>query len=657
MPTAAHPTDTRRGALELRLVARLLGVGLALSVAVRLAILAATDTSLSLGTTLGAFLVGVRLDASFVAWLLLPAWLVCSIAAERWRRRGVARGVVLAWLAVATFGVLVGGIADVLHFREFSTRLHGGALDYLQSPTLLIATLGDDFSVLPVLVGAAAAAIGAAWITRRWVERHAADARPRRAASFAVLVALAFLAWAGVADSGTTWGAAWFSPHRAANQLALNGSYNVAFALVQEMRHGSTLEARVADVDLGEAIDDLLPVLTTPSDRLLDVPDNPLWRVTDTGRPRRDLNVVIVLMESFDARGIGCLGGRKTGAPVFDALADDGLLFTRCFAVGSRTNRALGGVLSSLPSLPGPAALRSPGAETGLFSIAHVLRERGYRTLGVHGGDRGFDNLNGYLAGGGFERLIARDDFESPRWSTSWGVSDEEVFERAVEEFSSLGKGDAPFLGFVLTLTNHRPYTCPDGRVEPYPEGTPRGARKTTFRYADWALGHFMDLARKTEWFDDTVFVFVADHGQDARHEELVDVRSYHVPLLVVAPAHVAAGRDERVVSQLDVAPTVLGLLGGQYAHCFFGRDAIRHPPERAVIHADESLLWLNGDGRITEWTPTGSLVGLEFDGRRVHRADPPSGNAVDGRVLRALARVTLSTLRSGHYRPLDATR
>ena len=283
-----------------------------------------------------------------------------------------------------------------------------------------------------------------------------------------------------------------------------------------------------------------------------------------------------------------------------------------------------------------------------------MLRGRGYGSVGVYGGDRHFDDMHAYLVRNGFDRLVALDEFEVRGYETEWGVCDEETFDRALVELGAAAR-EGPFLGFVLTLSNHRPFRVPEGRVEPVQGDDPRAdAMATAFRYADHALGRFMDAARREPWFRDTVFVLVADHGREPRPGEHLDAGSFHVPLLLYAPEHLEPRRVDTVTSQVDIVPTVLTLLGGEFEHCSFGGDALAEvPPDRAMMCFHDYLLWYEDD-RIAVIPPDGAPQLYAFDGRDT----TPLAETDDTRAelrrlvgkLRGTARAAFDLTRGGRF-------
>src|SRR5438552_8284504 len=256
--------------------------------------------------------------------------------------------------------------------------------------------------------------------------------------------------------------------------------------------------------------------------------------------------------------------------------AEEGLLFSNIYASGNRTVRGFEGVLSSFPPLPGDSIVkrdRSANVET----VARVLKRDGYQTVFLYGGRGIFDGMRSFALHNGYDRFVEQKHFEHPTFTTIWGVCDEELFQRALEEFRSLSTAGKPFCATILSVSNHKPFTYPPGRI---PEDPAQRLRNHAVKYSDYALGQFFRAAKKEPFYTNTIFVVVADHGARVYGSQSIPIHSYEIPLLIVSPAVIKTpGQLGQLGCSLDVAPTVLGLLGRPYQTLFLGRDLLRSPP------------------------------------------------------------------------------
>jgi phosphoglycerol transferase MdoB-like AlkP superfamily enzyme len=363
--------------------------------------------------------------------------------------------------------------------------------------------------------------------------------------------------------------------------------------------------------------------------------------------------VVVVVMESFTARLVGHLGGELPLTPELDRLAPEGVVLANCYATGERTVQGLEAVLSSFPPLPGVSAVRRPEATHGFATLASVLGEqRGYDSFFLYGGQGVFDHMVGFFRGNGYRAFVEERDFADPAFKGSWGASDEDVFGRAILECRARWEARKPFLCTVLTVSLHSPWQYPKGRITPVATDTrvPAGfeyEELNNFLYADWAVGKFVREARGEPWFEDTVFAFVGDHGVHLRGRTVVPSEEYRVAALLFAPKHLPPQRIERVTSQLDVAPTLLGILGGAWRTPFFGEDALRPAGESgfapmvygkrryAVRHGERLTVLSGADALAFDVEPGGSILSAAV-------TDADRDAAADTRALLQLAETFL---------------
>lgn len=281
--------------------------------------------------------------------------------------------------------------------------------------------------------------------------------------------------------------------------------------------------------------------------------------------------MVIILLESWLARFVGALGGKPDVTPNFDRLAEKGILFENFFATGTRTNRGIPSALCSSPSSPVRSIMKKLSVDRPFTSLAEILKKRGYKSIVIYGGDLEFDNMEGFLHSEGFDTFIGQRDFPSKASLGKWGVPDHIVFKRANQEFSKFG--DRPFLGVILTLSNHEPFLLPSQDFEIFPKSVP---------HSDWALGEFFHEAEKEPYFKNTIFILVADHGKLLKSQSDLPWNRFHVACLIYAPHLLSSSpkRVSRIASQTDLLPTILGLLGKPFLHQSWGRDLLSLPPE-----------------------------------------------------------------------------
>jgi phosphoglycerol transferase MdoB-like AlkP superfamily enzyme len=238
--------------------------------------------------------------------------------------------------------------------------------------------------------------------------------------------------------------------------------------------------------------------------------------------------------------------------------------------------------------------------------------------------------MGSYMRNNGMERVIEQKDYPKGGFTTAWGEADEAIFDKALAEMDSLHASGKPFYTLVLSVSNHRPYTYPAGRIGPDPNAR---RRVNVVQYADWALGRFVRAAKAHAFFDNTVFVLMGDHGPRVYGAAEIPMPSYSVPIVFYGPGIVKAGvRLSDIASSMDVPPTVLGLLGGDYESKFFGRDVLSPEPRTglAVMTHNNEIALMRG-GRLAVLGLRGASMVYDVDSiGALHRLVTPDSSAKD---------------------------
>lgn len=370
--------------------------------------------------------------------------------------------------------------------------------------------------------------------------------------------------------------------NRVANEIASSGIYKVIYEGFQRMSTKYiAVKSVVPTVKNDKAIELVLENFGRKG-TLTDDSSNPLVTHVITNRPRNEMNVVLIVMESMMAKLIGTLGGNPAASPEFDSIAEESILLQNCYATGERTIQGLEAVICSFPPLPGVGIVRRPQAREGFTTLASVLKERGYRTMFIYGGQGIFDHKRAFFLGNGYDTFLEEKDFENPIFKSPWGASDEDLYRKADKMFTELTEKKQPFFGTILTSSLHSPWVYPEGKIEPFPEDVyrPDGfdyEEINNFKYADYALGEFFRKVKNSNYANNTIFVVIGDHGVHLRGKELIPVEEYRIGALIYAPHTLKPDRITEATSQLDIAPTILGFLGGSYRTTFFGRNLFQN--------------------------------------------------------------------------------
>jgi hypothetical protein len=495
-----------------------------------------------------------------------------------------------ALVAVLVAVVLIVAAAEAFYWIEFQARLDRLVFHYLAYPIEVLVFLDEQFYLHWVGVPFLLLAYGIAVLLD--------PPQATRGGGVLAGVALALVV-AATARQDT------IDPSRHLNQAASNGYLGVLTAAVRD----------VADID------SILP----PAGAAPPPPQPDSHRSAGLAGS----HVVVIIEESMAGPYWVDRSSRGAVFPNLMKLAEGGVLFDQAFATGTRTTRGLEAILNGFPPLPGISTTERAGFER-LPSLARALAGAGYHTVFAYGGWPHFSNFTNYWRGIGFAETTSREDFLGAAFMTSWGASDDDLFRLALERMdAAVAEHDKVFLA-MLTVSHHRPFELP-------PHSPYAGGRSATdaLRYADAALGRYFEAARSKPWFDDTLFVIVADHGPKTTGETLIPVASYHVPLVLMHAGRLVPGRIDRAVTTMSVPRTVTNLLEVEHTQAFWGADLFAPQAGPLPVEHDYHVGWivdgglrvLTRDGDVWGWpagaataapVPEAGLVGYF---RAAHRA------------------------------------
>ena len=399
-----------------------------------------------------------------------------------------------------------------------------------------------------------------------------------------------FGARGGFSQSTLNWGRAYFSDYTFANQTALNGVFalgkSIDVARKDNRKEKSHIDKMFSREELTK---NMREYIGTENDEFLSE-KNILLRKTNTNKEIKNYNIVIVLMESFMGDTVGALGGEPDLTPNYNKLAEEGLLFTNFYSNGNRSNRGILSVLTGFPSQYGQSILKKPAGQKPFISLAHILKERGYSTHFMYGGDIEFDNMKGFLTTNGVDNIISKNNFPLTDRTIKWGVPDDKVFERAVEYLGTLKE---PFFFEVFTLSNHAPFDIPEEFKKFTENDYEDYERYNAFMFADYSLGRFIEAVKdekNKKWAENTIFIFVADHGENRRKPIDIDWKKFLNPLVIWTPGgQLKPDKIIKAGSQLDILPTIMGILGGEYIHSSWGKDLLNPKIKNSTAYVVEN--------------------------------------------------------------------
>jgi phosphoglycerol transferase MdoB-like AlkP superfamily enzyme len=610
------------------------------------------------GALLSSFIYGLRFDLAVACYIALPAVIIGHLPGLGLRHSRTLRRILLPVLVGAVGIIIFLLLAEYEFFHEFQSRYNQLAFQYLDHPGIVVGMAWYNYPVIRYVLVCALLVI-AFGFALRWIARHTLIERPdepvkplHEGIAMALLIGLMVIAMrGGLQSEPLQWGDAYHSSNDFVNQMGLNGLFALGQSGLDHFRH-QRASAWLTSMPIDEARSIARGMIVAPNEKLIDPDTRTVLRATT--RPAdalvtlrkgpRPPNVVLVIMESFSARFIGACGSSPDHTPCFDQLAADGVIFDHMFSGGTHTHQGVFCSMLGFPNLPRYEYLMENIVSNQPFlTLPTILKRQGYQTLFLYNGNLSWDNMEGFFRKQGIDHFVGADSFQHPAHRDKvWGVMDQDVFDRANQEFEQ-ADAKGPFFSLILTLSNHVPFDLPDPL--PFPRTTDMGdlnRRTDGVRYADWAVGQFIEKAKKLKYFQNTLFVFVGDHGfhVDPKLTE-ANVLFHHIPLLFYSPLLSKKGLVmHEVAGQVNILPTILGLLKSRSPQASWGRDLFspefkddnftifkgsggEGPDQAVVMVRGDKLLVIGSDKKTAVWryelNPKPSITPL----------DDPAGNAL----------------------------
>lgn len=477
--------------------------------------------------------------------------------------------------------IVFNGISEYFFWNEFGVRYNFIAVDYLVYTNEVVGNIMESYPVVPMTLGIVVVTLLITWYLFR---RDLVQAEYLKGWRWKAVIAPAYVAalFAAIGllnfntrfqDSGNVY----------VNELQANGLYKFYDAFV---KNSLDYEQFYITRPEAEAEAFVHGVYGSTGDNL--------HAVSAGGGSEIRRNIVLVTIESMSASYMERFGNTESITPVLDSLYRLGMAFDRVYATGNRTVRGLEAVTLSLPPCPGQSIIKRPN-NAGMHSTGALLREKGYNVTYFYGGNSYFDNMETFFSGNGYD-IVDQKSYspEEITFANIWGVCDEDAYRKVIRTLGEQSRDGKPFFAHVMTVSNHRPFTYPAGKIRiPNDSKTRAGG----VLYTDYALGQFLAEASKQPWFDNTIFLITADHCASSAGRTEIPLHKYHIPALIFAPGFVAPQQIEGIVSQIDLMPTLLSLLDMNYDSHFYGRS-IFDPDyvNRAFIATYQDLGYLEGD-------------------------------------------------------------
>ena len=520
----------------------------------------ALSFSLTAGEWISTFWWGMRMDASMSGYISFIAALLLTVTTFS---RGTITGKIMsAYTAIILPMAAILVVADMELYRHWGFRLDSTPLSYLKTPKEAFASV--NIWALAIQLAVLVLLAGSFWMLYRKLIRSklicskSAGFKGIPVFLFAgALMILPIRGSLGIAPMNV--GFVYFHPDNIfANHAAVNVMWNAGKSL---METDKISDYRFMDDGLA---DEIFAQCYPPQ------PHTQIF--LKNNRP----NVVLIIMESFSNRIIEPLGGLQGITPNLNRLCQEGIVFSNLYANSDRTDKGILGVLSGYPAHPVVKIFNFPEKIRQLPSLSVDMKNVGYHTGFIHGGDIRYSNFASYFTNAGYDKLITREDFPAETYrGTKWGVPDHWVFEKLLDECNH---ADSPFFNVFMALSSHEPFEVP------MPTAIEGDSEESLFLnsafYSDKALGDFIEAAKKSEWWDNTLIVVTADHG--SRHPGNVSVyepAKFNIPMLWLGGAIAKSDTTiTTIASQTDIPLTILRQLGLENDGYHFSRDILGMP-------------------------------------------------------------------------------
>lgn len=554
-------------------------------------------------------------------------------------RKGWCKAGLLFTMGLYIFLMIVNVISECVFWNEFGVRYNFIAVDYLVYTNEVIGNIMESYPIVPMFLGVFLVAVLICWrLFRRndFSESGNGGAVPFLATFviYAVLFAGSFF-WLRYSYRNLQ------SANNYATELQCNGCWNFL-----EAYSSSTLEYdrfyQMLPEDEAQglklALCGQVPAREEAGSvvRQADQPADAAVRMIRDSVPPVRKNIVMITVESLSADFLAAYGNEDGITPNLDTLIEKSLVFDNLYAAGNRSVRGLEALTLCIPPSAGESLIKRPD-NAGLFSTGTVLRENGYTTSFIYGGDSYFDNMRAYFSGNGFEII---DKYCYPKeditFSNIWGTCDEDSYRVALKEFDKKAESGTPFHAIIFTISNHRPYTFPEGKITYDGEMKSRSA---AVKYTDFAIGQFLAEASRRPWFGNTVFIVVADHCASSAGKTSIPVDKYHIPAIVYSPGFIQPRRVDKLCSQIDLMPTIFSLLHFSYDSKFYGRDILAPDYNQRAFMATYQDLGYYSDDVLTVLSPVRRI--RQFDVRETgpwSHTETPKETPADSLVMEAQA-------------------
>lgn len=538
-----------------------------------------------------AFLMGLRFDNVIMAYILSVPFLLLSLFHVLKKNPTKTVVLIIKWyvnlLLIISF--LICSI-DIPYFIKFYTRFSFSALSWLDNGGFVLGMIFSDFSLWIYTFPFILISILLLFVSKRIINPYLIDAGKTNQISskiglrillFIVFSFLIFISIRGrtTIKSPIREGTAFFCDNTFLNYLGLNPVFTTISSLKLELKN------KKLQLDLMPENDAINYIQKYYSEYQIDSLISPICRNITPKNPLSKKNIVIIIMESMSANNTKQIMENQSLTQFLDSLSQSSIYFSNAYSAGIHTYNGIYSTLFSYPSLPKFHPMKSLIFEQHQ-GLANILKSNNYFNIFFINHDEQFDNIGGFLSANGYNKIVSEKNFKSEDIKSTMGVPDHILFSYSVDELNKISKNNKAFLSVFMTSSNHLPYVLPDDIKF---KAKSNDIESQMIEYSDWAISQFFEKAKSQSWFDETIFVLMGDHGNcnDGTYE--IPISYVHSPLIFYNTG-LQNEENTDIASQIDISPTVLGLLGINYQNNTMGIDLINESRPYAYFSNEDFI-------------------------------------------------------------------
>lgn len=478
--------------------------------------------------------------------------------------------------------IIQNAVSEFFFWNEFGVKYNFIAVDYLVYTNTVIGNIMESYPVIPLFTVVGALTL---LVTYYIVKKSKVYLDPlptlvdklKIAGIYIVFFIISLFAIPNLAQLEN-------SKNVFTNELQSNGVYKFYLAFMNSELDFYKFYTTIDDTKAFAELKKQLP----------NISDTTTLRTITNDSTEIKKNVVLITIESLSAEYMKCYGSKQNLTPFLDSLAQQSINFSNLYATGNRTVRGLEAVTLCIPPTPGESVVKREDNKDK-FSTGSVFKSKGYQVKYLYGGDAFFDNMSNFFGGNGYD-IVDKNTFtaEEITFANIWGVCDEDMAKKAIKTMNEEAKTGKPFFNHWMTVSNHRPFTYPDGKITIPSDAK---SREGGVKYTDYALQQFFKMAEKQPWYSNTVFVILSDHCASSSGKTELPMDKYHIPAMIYAPGFITSRNENKLMSQIDLMPTLFGLLNFKYESKFYGQDVLKpdYKP-RAFIATYQDLGFIKND-------------------------------------------------------------